>query len=80
MLLLDAFLVTIIGVLGVFVFLVLLVLAMLAVVRLLPPTAAELAGPAKRPAPSPAAGDASHHTIIAVLQAAVVAYEADQPQ
>jgi sodium pump decarboxylase gamma subunit len=78
---LYALLIMILGVGGVFVFLLVLIQIMQAIVDRLPPTAEELAPPKPRSTPATAGASsapaATDTTLIAVLQAAVAAYEDD---
>jgi len=72
----SAFLIMIIGMLGVFCFLVVLVGLMQLLGRWLPPSAADRRQ-STRPTPASAPAGAPDHHLIAVLQAAVVAFEDD---
>lgn len=74
----DALLIMFLGMGGVFLFLIVLILVMQMIVALFPPNESD-ARPAAR-APQLAQAAATDQTLIAVLQAAVVAYEADNKQ
>lgn len=77
----DAFLIMALGMGGVILFLFVLIILMQLLVTLLPPTEQEL-NPAPRGraprAPITSPSPSADQTLIAVLQAAVVAYEADR--
>ncbi|NRA39756.1 MAG: OadG family protein [Planctomycetes bacterium] len=70
----DAWLILFLGMGGVFLFLLVLIFVMQALVALLPPNESD-ARSSSRPALAPPAS--ADQAIIAVLQAAVVAYETD---